>query len=65
MGYKMKYDSGSDVLSVILKDKGKLSHAEEIGDLVLHVDKRGNPLYLEVLNASKVVPVMVQAIAKG
>lgn len=65
MGYKMKYDSGSDVLSVILKDKGKLSHAEEIGDLVLHVDKRGNPLYLEVLNASKVVPVMVQAITKG
>ncbi len=63
MGYKMKYDSGSDVLSVILKDKGKLSHAEEIGDLVLHVDKRGNPLYLEVLNASKVVPVMVQAIS--
>jgi len=65
MGYKMEYDSEADVLSVILKEKGKISHAEEIGDLVLHVDESGNPLYLEVLNASKIVPIMVQALAKG
>ena len=65
MGYRIEYDSEADVLSVLLKDKGELSHAEEVGDLVLHVDKLGNPLYLEVLNASNIIPLMVQALAKG
>jgi len=61
----MKYDSDADVLSVVLKEKGKLSHAEEVGDVILHVDKQGRPLFFEVLNASKVVPKMVQAMAQG
>jgi uncharacterized protein YuzE len=65
MKYRLDYDSEADVLSVLLKEKGELSHAEEIGDLILHVDKKGNPMYLEVLHASKIIPIMVQALAKG
>jgi uncharacterized protein YuzE len=65
MAYRLKYDSDADVLSLLLKNKGKLSHAEEIGDVVVHLDKNGSPLFLEVLNASKVIPMMVQAMAKG
>jgi hypothetical protein len=49
----------------LLKEKGKLSHAEEVGDLVVHVDSKGRPLFFEVLNASNVVPMMVQAMATG
>lgn len=63
MGYKLKYDSDSIVLSIFVK-KGKLSHAEEAGDVVLHVDSKGNSLYLELINASKIVPMMVQAMPK-
>jgi len=65
MAYGLKYDAGADVLLVLLKEKGKLSHAEEVGDVVVHVDKKGNPLFLEVMNASRVVPMMVEAMAKG
>ncbi|MGD0638471.1 MAG: DUF2283 domain-containing protein [Nitrososphaerales archaeon] len=65
MAYRLKYDAGADVLLVLLKEKGKLSHAEEVGDVVVHVDKKGNPLFLEVMNASRVVPMMVEAMAKG
>jgi uncharacterized protein YuzE len=65
MTYRLKYDSDADVLSVVLKDKGRLSHAEEIGDVVVHLDKNGSPLSLEVMNASKVVPLMIQAMDKG
>ena len=65
MAYRLKYDSDADGLSVVLKDKGTLSHAEEVGDLVVHLDKKGSPLFLEVLNASKVVPMMVKAMDKG
>lgn len=61
----MRYDSDADDLSVVLKEKGKLSHAEEVGDVILHVDEKGRPLFFEVLNASKVVPKMGQAMAQG
>jgi len=30
MAYKIKYDDDADVLTIILKKKGKLSHAEEV-----------------------------------
>jgi uncharacterized protein YuzE len=65
MVYRLKYDSDADVLSFLLKDTGKLSHADEIGDIVVHLDEDGSPLFFEVLNASRVVPMMVQALAKG
>jgi uncharacterized protein YuzE len=51
--YKLKYDSESDVLSIVVAESGKLSHAEEMGDIVVHLGKKGEPLFLEVLNASR------------
>lgn len=62
--YKLKYDAEADVLLVIVSQSGKLSHAEEMGDIVVHLGKGGEPLFLEVLNASKNVPLMVRALAK-
>lgn len=64
MVYKMKYDGQADVLTIFVTGKGKLSHAEEVGNMVVHLDKKGKPLFVEVLNASKIVPLMVQVLAK-
>lgn len=64
MTYKIKYDDESDVLTVIVREKGRLSHAEGVGDIILHVDEKGEPLFLEILKASKIVPLMVEALAK-
>ena len=64
MTYKIKYDDDADVLTIVVKEKGKLSHAQEVGDLILHVDTNGEPLFLEILNASKIVPLMVEGLAK-
>ena len=36
MAYKIKYDGDADVLMIILKEEGKLSHAEEVGDIIVH-----------------------------
>jgi len=65
MAYRLRYDKEADVLSVVLKEKGKFSHAVEAGDVILHVDASGKALFIEVLNASKVIPMMAEAIAKG
>jgi len=62
--YKIRYDEESDVLTILVSEKGKLSHAEEIGDVVVHLGRDGKPLLLEVLNASRNVSLMVQALAK-
>jgi uncharacterized protein YuzE len=65
MTYKIKYHDDSDVMTIVVKGKGKLSHAEEVGDIIiLHVDTKGTPLFVEILNASKIVPLMVEGLAK-
>ena len=53
MTYKIKYEEEADVLTLILKEKDKLSHANEFGDVVVHVDENGEPLFLEILRAAK------------
>jgi len=62
--YRLKYDVESDVLTIIVSESGRLSHAEEMGEIVIHLNEKGEPLFLEVLKASENVPLMVQALAK-
>ena len=64
MAYKIKYDDEADILTVVVAEKGKLSHAEEVGDIIVHFDENGKPLFMEILKASKIVPLMVQGLAK-
>lgn len=61
---KIKYEEDADVLTLILKEKGKLSHAEEVGDIIVHFDEKGQPLFLEILRANKIVPLLVEGLAK-
>jgi uncharacterized protein YuzE len=64
MTYKIKYEQDADVLTLILKEKGKLSHAQEVGDIIVHFDDKGQPLFLEILKASKIIPLLVEGLAK-
>jgi len=64
MAYKIKYDGDADILTVILREKGELSHAEEVGDIIVHFDEDGKPLFMEILRDSKIVPLMVEGLAK-
>jgi len=64
MAYKIKYDDEADILTVVVADKGNLSYAEEVGDIIVHFDKNGKPLFMEILKASKIIPLMVQGLAK-
>lgn len=41
-----------------------LFHAEEVGDIIVHFDEDGKPLFMEILRASKIVPLMVEGLAK-
>lgn len=64
MAYKIRYHEDADVLTIVLKEEGKLSHAEEVGDIIVHFGKDGKPLFMEILRASRLVPLMVEGLAK-
>jgi len=46
MAYKVKYDAQADVLTVIVAEEGKLSFAEEVGDIIVHFNEDGKPLFM-------------------
>jgi uncharacterized protein YuzE len=65
MRYKIKYQQDADVLVIIVREKGELSHAKEMGDFIVHVNGTGEPLFMEILKASKIVPLLVEGLAKN
>lgn len=52
---KYSYDPDADVLMLRKKGTGKIDHAEEMGDFVVHFSKQNVPLLIEILNASSVI----------
>ena len=53
----------TDVLTVVVTETGKLSHVKEVGDIIVHFDENGKPLFMEILKAGKIISLMVQALA--
>ena len=50
----MIYDSEANIICIELA-KGKISHAREFGNFIIHLSKAGKPLLLEILDASKFI----------
>lgn len=54
-GLKISYDKESDVLS-FFAGSGDLDHVEELGPVIVHFDKKNHPLFVEILQVSKIIP---------
>ena len=50
---KIKYDPDADVLSASRGKLHSIDHAEEMGDIILHVNPKNEPVLVEILNASR------------
>ncbi len=50
---KIAYDSEADVLSLEADKTARIDHAKEMGNLVVHFTKTGEPVLVEMLEASK------------
>jgi len=50
----MIYDPESNILSWEVS-KGKISHAKEVGSLIIHVSKSAKPILIEILEASSFI----------
>lgn len=49
---KYKYDPDADILAITLSNK-PFDYAEEMGDFIVHFDKKNKPVYVEILNANR------------
>ncbi len=62
----IKYDSDADVLSMESKARASIDHAQEMGNLVVHFSKKGEPVLVEILEASELFkhqsPMLKQSI---
>ncbi len=50
----MIYDPESNIISWEVA-KGKINHAKELGNLIIHVSKSGKPILIEILDASSFI----------
>ena len=53
----MLYDAEANILSWEVA-QGKISHAREFGNFIVHVSSSGKPVLVEILNASKFIGQM-------
>ena len=55
---KINYDSDADVLSFSMGGQ-KFDHAEEMWPFIVHFSKANKPVYLEIIDASKMISQIV------
>lgn len=61
---KISYDSDADVLSLAGAIKGRIDHARELGNFIVHFTKDDRPLLIEVLEASKIFGSSAKPVRK-
>ncbi|MCL6446670.1 MAG: DUF2283 domain-containing protein [Armatimonadetes bacterium] len=61
---KVKYDKQVDILLIELSDK-KIDYAEETGSMIIHFTKEGEPVLVEILEASEFLAEVIKASLKG
>lgn len=64
MTTKIRYDHEDDVLMIWFADGKVVDHAEQTGQSILHLTEQGEPILLEVLNASSFIVDLVQAAVR-
>jgi uncharacterized protein YuzE len=50
----MYYDPEANIMCIEIA-KGKISHAREFGNFIIHLSPTGKPILIEILDASKFI----------
>ena len=59
-----RYDPKTDVL-VLIMGKGRLDFGHQSGNIIVHHDKAGTPLEIEILDARKTTMKILSTIIEG
>lgn len=61
---KITYEPEADVLRFEV-GRGVVDYAQELGNVVVHFSRRGTPLYLEILEATKFIRESAKTLSKA
>lgn len=60
---KFKYEKEDDVLNIWLSDR-KIDYADQTGDIIVHFTEDEEPVYMEILDASKFLKRQAEDLPK-
>ena len=60
---KFKYEREDDVLNIWLSDR-KIDYGDQTGDIIVHFTKDEEPVYIEILDASKFLKRQAEDLPK-
>lgn len=62
---KIAYDPEADVLSWEIAQKAKIDYASEMENIIVHFTKNHVPVFIEVLEASRILHQSEEAVRKA
>lgn len=61
---KIKYSRDVDILTLELDTEAPISHAEHVGQTIVHVSPSHEPVLVEILQAREFVSALVEAVTQ-
>ena len=61
---KIHYDREEDILMLEVSDEGEIDHAEQVDSVIVHFTEAGEPVLLEILDASEFLSAVIKATMK-
>jgi len=58
---RINYDRDEDILRLEISDEGKIDHAEQVDSVIVHFTASGEPVLLEILDASEFLSTVIKA----
>lgn len=58
---KIHYDREEDILMLEISDEGKIDHAEQVDSVIVYFTASGEPVLLEILDASEFLSTVIKA----
>ena len=58
---KIRYDRDEDILLLEISTEGKIDHAEKVDSVIVHLTASGEPILLEILDASEFLSAVIKA----
>jgi hypothetical protein len=59
---KIKYSRDVDILTLELDTDAPISHAEHVGQAIIHLSPENEPVLIEILQAREFVATLVEAV---
>ncbi len=62
---RIHYDRNEDILMLEISEEGQIDHAEQVDSVIVHFTASGEPVLLEILDASEFLSAVIKATMRS